>query len=58
MKSHNAEPTKGEPDFQEQIRLRAYQLYESRGRVDGHDLEDWLAAEDEVTNPKTQAIAA
>ena len=23
----------------------AYELYEQRGRVDGHDLEDWLRAE-------------
>ena len=23
----------------------AYQLYEQRGREDGHDLEDWLKAE-------------
>ena len=23
----------------------AYELYEQRGRVDGHDLEDWLKAE-------------
>ena len=23
----------------------AYDLYEQRGREDGHDLEDWLAAE-------------
>ena len=23
----------------------AYELYEQRGRADGHDLEDWLKAE-------------
>ena len=23
----------------------AYELYERRGRMDGHDLEDWLRAE-------------
>jgi hypothetical protein len=27
------------------IRAAAYALYEARGRIDGHDLEDWLAAE-------------
>ena len=27
------------------IRQRAYALYEARGRVDGHELEDWLNAE-------------
>ena len=27
---------------------RAYQLYELRGRIDGHDLEDWFQAESEL----------
>ena len=27
------------------IRELAYRLYEERGRVDGHDVEDWLQAE-------------
>lgn len=30
------------------IEQRAYQLYEQRGRLDGHDLEDWLKAEHEL----------
>lgn len=30
------------------IRGRAYELYERRGREDGHDLEDWLEAEAEI----------
>ena len=30
------------------VRAAAYALYEARGRVDGHDLEDWLAAERQV----------
>jgi Protein of unknown function (DUF2934) len=42
-------------DLQEQIRLRAYQLYERRRREDGRDLEDWLQAESEVT--QNQQIA-
>ena len=33
----------------EEIRSRAYELYESRGREDGHDLEDWLQAEIDIT---------
>ena len=28
-----------------QIRELAYQLYEERGRADGHELDDWLEAE-------------
>ena len=45
-------------DLQEQIRCRAYELYEQRGGVEGHDLEDWLQAEFELTQSKAQAIAA
>ena len=30
------------------IRMRAYQLYERRGRGDGHALEDWVIAESEM----------
>jgi hypothetical protein len=33
---------------QEEIRQRAYQLYEERGRRDGHDEDDWLQAEKEL----------
>lgn len=29
----------------DQIARRAYEIYESRGRGDGAQLEDWLAAE-------------
>ena len=30
------------------VAQRAYRLYEARGRVDGHALEDWLRAEREL----------
>ena len=36
------------PDTQEELRRRAYKLYELRGRENGHDLEDWLQAELEL----------
>jgi hypothetical protein len=32
-----------------QIRVRAYQLYEARGRKDSHELEDWFRAKEELT---------
>jgi len=32
----------------DEIAQLAYYLYESRGRQDGHDAEDWLAAEQEL----------
>ena len=32
----------------DEIAQLAYRLYESRGRQDGHDNEDWLAAEQQL----------
>jgi hypothetical protein len=46
-----------ERDIQHQIRERAYQLFEERGRENGHDLEDWLQAEIEMLSER-QPIAA
>jgi len=36
-------------ELQDQIRARAFQLYEQRGSDDGHDLDDWLQAEAELS---------
>jgi hypothetical protein len=33
------------------IRQRAHELYEARGREEGHDLEDWLQAEIDSEEP-------
>jgi hypothetical protein len=33
---------------EENVRSRAYELYDVRGRIDGHAEEDWLQAEGEV----------
>jgi hypothetical protein len=35
-------------DLQQAIRLRAEEIYERKGRIPGHDLEDWAAAEKEI----------
>lgn len=35
-------------ETRERVSQRAFQLYEARGRADGHDVEDWLQAEQEV----------
>ena len=43
---------------QDQIRLRAYELYEQRGRTDGHDVDDWLQAESDMIPMKTKTVAA
>ncbi len=39
------------------IAYRAYELYEARGREDGHDLEDWFRAESELLRPIPVEIA-
>ena len=36
-------------ELEHQIRERAYELYEARGREHGHDEEDWLRAKEEIT---------
>jgi hypothetical protein len=36
-------------DFQEAIRSRAYSIYERRGCEHGHDLDDWLIAEADLS---------
>ncbi len=53
------EPIHTEPqNAEEAIRTRAYQLYEERGRDDGHELDDWLRAEQEVEQRKFRTTAA
>jgi hypothetical protein len=46
-----------DPNREEEIRRRAYALYEQRGREDGHDVDDWLRAEAEVTAQTMKAAA-
>jgi len=60
------DPTKKPPatiisdsqELENQIRQRAYELYEARGGEDGHDLEDWLRAQEEITAKTARGIAA
>jgi hypothetical protein len=35
-------------DLESEIRQRAYELYELRGRMPGHESEDWIVAEREI----------
>lgn len=44
------------PTHQE-IAARAYQIYLERGRVDGHDLDDWLQAEYELMQLPIRELA-
>ncbi len=45
-------------ELEHQIRERAYELYEERGREDGHDEEDWLRAKEEITIKKFRTATA
>jgi hypothetical protein len=62
-KSKSREPRSRKPDLasdiEERIRLRAYDLYERRGRVVGFALDDWLQAEIETLGAqKRQQVKA
>jgi DUF2934 family protein len=52
------EAAEARAELEEQIRRRAYELYERRGRGDGHALDDWLQAEAEVSDIRTKMRAA
>lgn len=60
-KSSTLAPKSDEPtvliQIEQQIRQRAYELYDQRGRADGHDLDDWLQAEREIKGTQTNAAA-
>jgi len=34
---------------EDEIRSRAYELYQQRGGEEGHAIEDWLRAEEEIS---------
>ena len=52
-KKPSSSATNDKQELREQIIQRAYELYEARGREDGHDLEDWLKAEEEILQQKS-----
>jgi hypothetical protein len=54
--ARTTEPQGTKPE--EQIRQRAYELYEARGREDGHDIKDWLHAEALIRGIQRKATAA
>jgi hypothetical protein len=47
-----------EPAEEHAIRCRAYELYEKRGRGDGHAVDDWLRAEQEIKGSRNWRISA
>jgi Protein of unknown function (DUF2934) len=46
-----------DPPLEEEIRARAHQLYEERGREEGHAMDDWLRAEEEVNRNRKRRAA-
>ena len=42
-------------ELRRRIEQRAYELYEQRGCIDGHDVDDWRAAEAQVMAESTMA---
>jgi hypothetical protein len=44
------------PTHQE-VAARAYQIYLERGRVEGHEIDDWLQAEYEVMQLPVRKLA-
>ena len=44
-----------ESNPESEVRRRAYELYEKRGRLHGHAMDDWLQAERELR--KARAVA-
>ncbi|HMH07298.1 MAG TPA: DUF2934 domain-containing protein [Terriglobales bacterium] len=45
-------------ELEDQIRLRAYQIYEAGGKEDGHELEDWFRAKEELAIKKFRTATA
>jgi len=57
-KKQPATVTNDAQELEHQIRLRAQELYEARGREAGHALDDWLHAAAEIMQKKAGTIAA
>jgi Protein of unknown function (DUF2934) len=54
----STDPVSRPAGLEEQIRCRAYQLYEERGKTDGQELEDWLLAEAEIMSHQVRRKAS
>jgi Protein of unknown function (DUF2934) len=44
--------------LEERIRMRAYEIYERRGKTPGRAVDDWLQAEAELTRWQSMQVAA
>ncbi len=50
----HADPEQAFPITEDELRFRAYLIFEQRGRIDGRALDDWLAAEAEIHSKHEQ----
>jgi hypothetical protein len=51
-------PNLTDAEIEEQIRQRAYELYQGRGGADGNATDDWLQAREEVSSNKAKATTS
>ena len=56
-KAHLWRSDTGSYELEESIRVRAYKLYEQRGKRNGYALDDWLQAEAELTERRSLRAA-
>ena len=54
----NADETRGFDPSVEAISARAYELYLRRGQESGHEIDDWIEAEEELRQAARSAIAS
>ena len=54
VQTDSAKTSEAESPREEQIRIRAYEIYIERGGQPGYDLDDWLQAEREL-EPKVRS---
>lgn len=56
--AEKARSANSDPSLQDQIRFRAHELYQQRGGEEGHATEDWLQAEEEISQNRGSRKAA
>ena len=54
---HTGDGASERPQISHDVAVRAYELYEQRGKEDGPDWEDWLRAEQKVKARTNRHIA-
>ena len=50
------EPVRPSNALEDRVRSKAFEIYEQRGGEQGHALDDWLAAEQEIKTTATLTL--